>query len=128
MPAATPHDSSGTTLTFPGFTGSVTSITYNRTEVESGTGDAIDISHLGLTVGAMTISQPRPLKGAPGSSDTGKTVSIEFIGTGALAGGATGTLTIAGGLSLSGVATVASSSVTLTVNDVIRGNAEFRVA
>lgn len=126
--AATPHDSSGTTLTFPGFTGSITSLTYNRTEVEGGTGDVIDISHLGLTTGATVLSQARPLKGAAGSSDTGKTVSIEFIGTGALAGGASGTLTITGGLSLSGVATVASSSLTLAVNDVIRGSAEFRVA
>lgn len=126
--AATPHDSSGTTLTFPGFTGSITSLTYNRTEVEGGTGDVIDISHLGLTTGATVLSQARPLKGAAGSSDTGKTVSIEFIGTGALAGGSSGTLTIAGGLSISGVATVASSSLTLAVNDVIRGSAEFRVA
>lgn len=126
--AATPHDSSGTTLAFPGFTGTVTNITYSRTENENGTSDTIDISHLGLTTGATVLSQPRPLKGAAGSSDTGKTVSIEFIGTGSLAGGSSGTLTITGGLSLSGVATVASSSITLAVNDVIRGSAEFRVA
>lgn len=126
--AATPHDSTGTTLTFPGFTGTVTSISYNRTEVEAGTPDVIDISHLGLTTGASVLSQVRPLKGAAGSSDTGKTVSIEFIGTGALQGGASGTLAIAGGLTLSGSATVVSSSVTLAVNDVIRGSAEFRVA
>lgn len=126
--AATPHDSTGTTLTFPGFTGTVTNITYSRTEVEGGTPDVIDISHLGLTAGASVLSQVRPLKGAAGSSDTGKSVSIEFIGTGALAGGSSGTLSISGGLSLSGVATVASSSITLAVNDVIRGSAEFRVA
>jgi len=73
------------------------------------------------------LTQSRPLKGS-GSSDTGKTVSMEFIGTGALQGGATGTLVISGGLTINAAATVASSSLTLAVNDVIRGSAEFRVA
>lgn len=126
--AATPHDSSGTTLTFPGFTGSVTSITYNQTELATGSPDVIDISHLGLTAGASVISQKRPLQGSAGSTDTGKTVSIDYIGTGILAGGSSGTLSISGGLSISAIATVQSSSITLAVNDVIRGTAEFRVA
>lgn len=126
--ASTPHDSSGTTVTFPGFTGTVTSISYNRTEVEAGTPDVIDISHLGQSAGATVLVQNRPLKGAQGSNDTGKTVSLEYIGTGALQGGATGTLVISGGLAINAVATVASSSLTLAVNDVIRGSAEFRVA
>lgn len=126
--AATPHDGSGTTLTFPGFTGNVTSITYSQTEVANGSSDVIDISHLGLTNGASVLSQNRPLKGAAGSTDTGKTISVEFIGSGILSGGSTGTLSITGGVSVSGVATVASSSITLAVNDVIRGNVEFRLA
>lgn len=126
--AATPHDGSGTTLTFPGFTGTVTSITYSQTEVATGSPDVIDISHLGLTAGATVLNQSRPLKGNAGSTDTGKTVSVEFIGSGILAGGSTGTLSITGGVSVSGTATVASSSITLAVNDVIRGSAEFRVA
>lgn len=126
--AATPHDGSGTSLTFPGFTGSITGITYSQTETAGGTADVIDISHLGQTTGSFVLSQARPLKGAAGSSETGKTVSVEFIGTGILAGGTTGTLAITGGISLTGVATVASSSLTLAVNDVVRGNAEFRVA
>lgn len=125
--AATPHDNP-TTLTFPGFTGSVTSITYSQTEAATGSADVIDISHLGLAAGASVLSQSRPLKGAAGSNDTGKTVSVEYIGTGILSGGSTGTLSITGGVSVSGTATVASSSITLTVNDVIRGSAEFRVA
>jgi len=126
--AATPHDGSGTSLTFPGFTGSITGITYSQTETAGGTADVIDISHLGQTTGSFVLSQARPLKGAAGSSETGKTVSVEFIGTGILAGGTTGTLAITGGISLTGVATVASSSLTLAVNDVVRGSAEFRVA
>lgn len=126
--AATPHDSSGTTLTFPGFTGSVTNITYNQTENATGSPDVIDISHLGLTAGATVLSQKRPLLGTMGSNDTGKTITIDYIGSGILAGGSSGTLAITGGLTISAVATVQSSSVTLAVNDVIRGTAEFRVA
>lgn len=122
--AATPHDSSGTTLTFPGFTGSITGITLNRTNVE---GTFLDISHLGLTTGATVLTQKAPLKGGT-DGDTGFEISIEYIGTGALVGGATGTLVISGGATVNAGATVQSSSVTLAVNDVIRGNATFRVA
>ena len=122
--ASTPHDSSGTTLTFPGFTGSVTSISYNLTDV--GGDDTIDISHLGLTTGASVLTRVRPLAGS--ATDTGREVSIEYIGSGVLSDGSTGTLAITGGLSLSKVATVSSSSVTLAVNDVIRGSVTFKVA
>ena len=122
--AATPHDSSGTSLTFPGFTGSVTNITYNLTDTAAA--DTIDISHLGLTTGAAVLTQDRPLKGS--ATDTGREVQIDYIGTGVLADGSTGTLSISGGLSLSAVATVASSSLTLAVNDVVRGSVTFRVA
>lgn len=122
--AATPHDSSGTTVTFPGFTGSVTNIVYNQNDVSGD--DTIDISHLGLTTGAAVLTVSRPLKGS--ATDTGREVQVDFIGTGGLADGATGTLAITGGLTLSKAATVASTSVTLGVNDVIRGSATFRVA
>jgi hypothetical protein len=122
--AATPHDSSGTTLTFPGFTGSVTNITYNLNNVSGD--DTIDISHLGLTAGAAVLTKDRPLKGS--ATDTGREVQVDYIGSGVLSDGSTGTLAITGGLSLSAVATVQSSSVTLAVNDVIRGSATFRVA
>ena len=125
--ASTPHDSSGTSVTFPGFTGTVTGLTFSQTEVANGAGDVIDISHLALTVGALLLTQNRPLKGS-GSSDTGKVISMEYIGTGILGGGNSGTLVISGGLTVNAVATVVSSSVTLAVNDVIRGSAEFRVA
>ena len=122
--SVTPHDGSGTTVTFPGFTGSVTNIVYNKNDVSGG--DTIDISHLGLTVGASVLTKDRPLKGS--ATDTGREVQVDFIGVGGLDDGATGTLSITGGISLSKAATVASSSVTLGVNDVIRGSATFRVA
>lgn len=123
--ASTPHDSSGTTVTFPGFTGSVTNIVYSQTENATVNADRIDISHLGQTTGETMLMQVRPLRSF---TDTGKTISIDYIGTGILSGGGTGTLTISGGLSISATATVQSSSVTLAVNDVVRGTAEFRIA
>jgi hypothetical protein len=121
---STPHSGSGTLLTFPGFTGSVTNITYTLNDVTGD--DTIDISHLGLSAGASVLTLSRPLKGS--ATDTGREVQVDYIGTGFLSDGATGTLAITGGLALSASATVQSSSVTLAVNDVIRGNVTFRVA
>lgn len=122
--AATPHDSTGTTFTFAGTGYTVTSITYSLNDVTGG--DTIDVSHLGLTTGSSVLTQSRPLQGS--ATDTGREVSIEYIGSSIITDGATGTLAITGGISLSKAATVASSSVTLAVNDVIKGSATFRVA
>lgn len=113
----------GTTLTFAGTTYTVTSITYSMTDVSSG--DTIDVSHLGQAVGSSVLTMDRPLKGS--ATDTGREVSIEYIGTEPITDGSTGTLAITGGLSLSAYATVSSSSVTLAVNDATRGQATFRV-
>jgi hypothetical protein len=127
--AATPHDGSGTSFSFAGTNYTVTSITWTLGATGGGGGaDAIDISHLGQTTGASVLSQPRPLIGSAGTTDTGKSVSIEYIGNGPIAQNATGTLTITGGVSVSAVATCNSSSVTLTVNDVVRGTADFSLA
>ena len=126
--AVTPHDSSGTALSFGGTNFTVTSITYTLGSTGGGGTDAIDISHLGQTTGASVLSQPRPLIGSAGTTDTGKTVSIEYIGNVPIAQNATGTLTITGGVSVSASATCNSSSVTLTVNDVVRGTADFSLA
>ena len=114
----------GTSLSFGGANYTVTSITYSMNNV--GGDDTIDISHLGLTAGNNVLTMDRPLKGS--ASDTGREVSIEYIGTAPITDGASGTLAISGGMSLSAAATVQSSSVTLTVNDVTRGQATFRVA
>lgn len=124
MSYSTPHDSSGTTFSFAGSTYTVTQITYNLNDVAAG--DTIDVSHLALTTGAQVATQDRPLKGS--ATDTGREVTIEYIGSSILEDAATGTLAITGGISLSKAATVSSSSVTLAVNDVIRGSATFRVA
>ena len=114
----------GTTLTFAGSSYTVTSITYSMNDVSAG--DTIDVSHLGQSAGSNVLTMDRPLKGS--ATDTGREVSIEYLGTAPITDGATGTLAISGGMSLSAAATVSSSSVTLTVNDATRGQATFRVA
>lgn len=121
--AVTPHDS-GTTVSFAGANYTVTNIVYNLTDVNAN--DTIDISHLGQTTGAAVLTQSRPLKGS--ATDTGREVQFDFIGNAPIVDGATGTLTITGGLALSAAATVSSSSVTLAVNDVVKGSATLKVA
>ena len=123
--AITPHDSSGTTFTFAGTGYTVTSITYSITDQAAA--DQIDVSHLGQTAGSTVLTLSRPLKGSAG--DTGKEVTIEYLASSGtpIAQGATGTLAITGGISLSVTATCKSSSVTLTVNDAVRGSAAFQV-
>jgi hypothetical protein len=123
--AYTPHDSSGTTFSFAGSNYTVTSITYSITD--NAATDQIDVSHLGQTTGATVLTMSRPLKGSAG--DTGKEVSIEYLAaSGApISQGSTGTLAITGGITLSVTATCKSSSVTLTVNDAVRGSASFQV-
>jgi hypothetical protein len=116
----------GVGFSFGGSTFTVTSVTYSLGNTGGGA-DLIDATHLGLTTGASVVSLPRPLLGTPGG-DTGKTVSIEYIGTAPVAQNATGTLTITGPVAISATATCQSSSVTLTVNDIVRGSAEFQLA
>ena len=124
--ATTPHDSSGTTFVFSGTTFTVTNITVNFSDV-SGETDRIDISHLGQTTGSTMLTQRRPLIGSA-TGETGKEVSFDYIGINQLAGGTTGSYALAGGVSLSGNATIVSSSLTLAINDVIRGSATVRVS
>jgi hypothetical protein len=116
----------GVSFSFGGTNFTVTSITHSLGSTGGGT-DQIDASHLGLTTGASVVSLNRPLIGTPGG-DTGKSVSIEYIGTAPIAQNASGTLTISGPVSVSGTATCNSSSITLTVNDIVRGSAEFQLA
>jgi hypothetical protein len=119
-----PSHAQGTTLSFAGTNYTVTNITYSMTDVSAG--DTIDVSHLGQSAGSAVATMDRPLKGS--ATDTGREVSIEYLGTAPITDGSTGTLAIAGGLSLSAAATVSSSSVTLAVNDAVRGQATFKVA
>lgn len=124
--AVTPHDSTGTTFTFGGSGYTVTSIVYNLTD--PATEDKIDVSHLGLTSGSSVLTMDRPLQGS--ATDTGREVVIEYLGTSIIADASSAALVISTGGStfLSKNATVASSSVTFTTNDVVKGTATFKVA
>ena len=113
---------SGTTFVFASTTYTLTSMTYTMTEVEG-----IDVSHLGQTAGESMLSLAKPLKAGP-LDDTGREVSIEYLGASPIADGSTGTLVISGPTVVNAVATVSSSSVTLGVNEIVRGSATFRVA
>lgn len=124
--AATPHDSTGTSFVFGGTTFTVTNISLSFSDV-SGETDRIDISHLGQTTGSTMLTQKRPLVGSA-TGETGKEVSFDYIGVTQLAGGTTGTYSLGGSVPLSGNATIVSSSITLAVNDVVRGSATVRVS
>jgi hypothetical protein len=115
----------GVGFVFNGTTFTVTNVTFSLGDAGGGA-DQIDATHLGLTTGASVISLPRPLVGTPGG-DTGKTVSIEYLGTAPIAQNESGTLTITGPVTVNETATCRSSSVTLTVNDIVRGSAEFQL-
>lgn len=124
--AITPHDSTGTVFTFAGGGYTVTNIVYNL--ADPATDNTIDVSHLGLTAGNSVLTQDRPLTG--NATDTGRQVTIEYIGKGIVADASTGTLVIthAGATFLSAASTVVSSSVTFALNDVVKGQAIFKVA
>lgn len=124
--AITPHDSSGTVFTFGGTPFTVTNIVYNL--ADPATDNTIDVSHLGLTAGNSILTQDRPLTG--NATDTGRQVTIDYLGKNIVADASSATLVIthAGASFLSANATVVSSSVTFATNDVIKGQAVFKVA
>jgi hypothetical protein len=124
--AITPHDSTGTVFTFASSGYTVTNIVYNL--ADPATDNTIDVSHLGQTAGSAVLTQDRPLTG--NATDTGRQVTIEYLGKDIIADAASGTLVIthAGATFLSKASTVVSSSVTFAANDVIKGTAVFKVA
>lgn len=126
--SATPHDGVGTSLRLGSALYTVTNIVISYTDPTADQ-EKIDVSHLGLTTGASIRTIDRPLQGS--TSDTGRTVQFDYLGTNIIADASTGTCTITtGGASLlSGVAyTVNASTLTLATNDAIRGQATIRIA
>jgi len=126
--SATPHDGVGTSLVLGNTNYTITNvvITYNDPTADQ---EKIDVSHLGLTTGAQVATIDRPLKGS--TTDTGRSVQFNYLGRSIIADASTGTCSIStGGTSLlAGVAyTVNSSTLTLAVNDAIRGQATIRIA
>lgn len=118
----------GTNFSFAGTTYTVTSLTYSMTAVGGDASEGIDVSHLGLTTGHYMLVLSKPLAGPTTGGDTGREVSIEYLGASPITDNSSGTLIITGATSLNAGATVISSSVTLAVNEVVRGSATFRVA
>lgn len=130
MPFETPHDGSGTVVSWRSSNYTVTNIVYSLGQQDNQQ-DAIDVSHLAQTTGEAIRTLTRPLSGSvQAGGSTGREVTVEYIGKNIIADTETGTLTIThnGASFLSAVATVASSSVTFSLNDAVRGSATFRVA
>jgi hypothetical protein len=126
--AFTPHDGVGTSLVLGSTNYTITNvvITYND---PNATAEKIDVSHLGLTTGSSLMTQDKPLVGS--MTDTGRTVQFNYLGKSIIADASTGTCSIStsGTALLAGVAyTVNSSTLTLAVNDAIRGQATIRIA
>ena len=130
MPSTTPHDGSGTTFSFQGANYTVTNIVYTLGEQNNNV-QPIDVSHLGQTTGESVKTLARPLTGSvQNGGTTGRVVDIDYQGSAVIYDGSSGTLVVscAGSSIVSGIATVQSSSVTLAVNDIIRGKASFKIA
>ena len=128
MAFETPHDGSGTVLTWKGTTYTVTNVVVSMTD-PTATEDKISVSHLGQTAGETAKTLDLPLAGAA-SGDTGQTVQFDYIGKTLIADRETGTvaITIGGTSLLSRAGTVNSSTLTLATQDAIRGQATIRIA
>jgi hypothetical protein len=124
----TPHDSSGTVVSWPSTATVYTVTNIVVTFTDPAADDKLDISHLGLTTGNSVLTIDRPLQGS--ATDTGREVVIDYIGKTLINDASTGTLTITvGGTSLiSKAGTVTTSTLTLATNDAIRGQATFKIA
>jgi len=127
MAFETPHDGSGTVLSWRSTNYTITNVVVSMTD-PTATDDKINVSHLGQTAGETAKTLALPLAGAS-SGDTGQSVQFDYIGKTLIADKETGTLSISiGGSSLlSRVGTVQSSTLTLATQDAIRGQATIRI-
>lgn len=132
MAFSTPHDTAGATvLNLFGTTYVVTNIVLSNTNPAEGDDAQIDVSHLGQTTGELAARIARPLVVPAADGGSGRQVTFDYIGKTVISDGATGTVTITtGGTTLVNAkpATVQSSTLTLAVNDVIRGQAVVSIA
>lgn len=117
--------SQGTSVTFGSTTLVATRVSVNRSNGAGASNrQRISTAHLGSDANQeepyVEIWQPRADEGG------GQTVDVDFLGGSPPTSGATGTLSISGGLSFSTTVTVVSSVVTAAVGDIIRGSASFR--
>ncbi|MBM4021294.1 MAG: hypothetical protein FJ284_03470 [Planctomycetes bacterium] len=129
MSITTPHGgTAGTTLQLGAAFFTVTNIVIQFNDPTADQ-EKIDVSHLGLTIGASIATLDRPLQGS--TTDTGRTIQFDYLGRTLIADASTGTCTIivAGTAMVSAIAyTVNASTLTLATNDAIRGQATLRIA
>ena len=116
MAFETPHDGSGTVLSFNGTTYTVTNVVVSATDPTADE-DKISVSHLGQTAGETAKTLELPLAGAA-SGETGRSVTFDYIGKTFIADKSTGAFVLTiGGSALTGVSskngTVTSSTLTL---------------
>lgn len=125
--SATPHDGTGTSFSFGGTNFTVTNIVVTNTDPTADQ-EKIDVSHLGLTAGNSVRTIDRPLQGS--TTDTGREVVVDYLGTNIIKDASTGTLvlTVNGAAAISAAATVSASTLTFATNDAVRGQVTFRVA
>lgn len=132
MSFSTPHDTAGATvLNLFGTTYVVTNIVLSNTNPAEGDEAQIDVAHLGQTTGELAARLARPLVVPAADGGSGRQVTFDYIGKTVILDGSTGTVTItSGGTALVNAkpATVQSSTLTLAVNDVIRGQAVVTIA
>jgi hypothetical protein len=128
MSFVTPHDGTGTVLTWKGTGYTVTNIVVSFAD-PAAEDEKINVAHLGQTTGETARTLDLPLTGSA-SGDTGRSVQFDYVGRTLINDKDTGTLSITvGGTSLiNSGGTVQSSTLTLATNDAIRGQATIRIA
>lgn len=134
----TPHDGSATklTLTLNGVSSTyvVSNIVLRYANPAAAAEQKIDIGHLGQTTGELVARMDRPLVIPADDGGSGRQITFDYLGKVVIADGATGTYNITiNGVSLVGGTTasyhtVQSSTLTLAMNDAIRGQAVLTIA
>jgi hypothetical protein len=127
----TPHAGSGTVLNLFGTTYVVTNVVFANTNPSEGEDAQVDVAHLGQTTGELAARIQRPLVVPSADGGSGRQVTFDYLGKTLILDGTTGTVTISvGGTALISAkpATVQSSTLTLAVNDAIRGQAVVTIA
>ena len=135
----TPHDTAGATKLILGIgaatsTYFVSNIVIANTNPAAAADSQIDVANLGQTVGELAARIDRPLVVPADDGGSGRQVTFDYIGKSIILDGSTGTYhiqvassTLVGGNTAS-YYTVQSSTLTLAVNDAIRGQAVLTVA
>ena len=142
----TPHDTAvaglgtkltlgiGTTSPAATVTFTITNIVISNSNPAAAADGQIDVAHLGQTVGELAARLARPLVVPADDGGSGRQVTFDYIGKTIISDGQVGTyhIQVAGvtliGSGTAALYTVQSSTLTLAVNDAIRGQAVLTLA